>query len=197
MNRNLANMLFVPAIVLPLAACGINSVPTKQETAKAQWANVESAYQRRADLIPNLVKTAERFAKQESDVLVGVTEARAKASSVQLSADDLNDPAKVQAFSNAQGELGGALSRLLVTMESYPQLKSDALFANLMNQLEGAENRINVERQKYNETVRDYNTTIRTFPDMIGAKVIHGVEPMVPFKAEAGAEKAPEVNFGQ
>lgn len=195
MTKNITHLLAVPAIVITLSGCGINSVPTKEEAAKAAWANVEASYQRRADLIPNLVNTAGAYLKQEKDVLVGVTEARAKATSVNLTADDLNDPAKVEQFQAAQGELSSALGRLMVVMEQYPQLKSDTIMADLMTQLEGSENRINRERQLYNEAVQDYNTTIRTFPDAIGAKIIHGAKPMTPFKAEAGAEKAPTVKF--
>jgi LemA protein len=188
------------AVLLPISAamlsgCGVNSVPTAKEAANARWADVESAYQRRADLIPNLVKVAERLAKQEKDILIGVTEARAKATSVTLKADDLSDPKKVAQFQAAQQEVGSSLGRLLVTMEKYPEIKSDAAFVNLQNQLEGSENRINTARVKYNEAVQDYNTTISTFPDIIGAKVIHGAKPMEGFKAEKGAEKAPDVQF--
>ena len=195
MTKNIGHLLAVPAIVITLSGCGINSVPTKEEAAKAAWGNVEAAYQRRADLIPNLVNTAGAYLKQEKDVLVGVTEARAKATSVNLTAEDLTDPEKMAQFQAAQGGLSSALGRLMVVMEQYPQLKSDTIMADLMAQLEGTENRINRERQLYNEAVQDYNTTIRTFPDAIGAKIIHGAKPMTPFKAEAGAEKAPEVNF--
>ena len=197
MAKHIGHLFAVPAIVLTLAGCGINSVPTKEEAAKAQWANVESAYQRRADLVPNLVAVADRYLKQEKSVLVGVTEARAKATSVNLTADDLSDPAKVAEFQAAQGGLSSALGRLMVIQEQYPELKSDKIMGDLNVQLEGTENRINTERVKYNEAVQDYNTTIRTFPDAIGAKIIHGAKPMVPFKAEAGAEKAPTVTFGE
>ncbi|MFC4291822.1 LemA family protein [Sphingorhabdus arenilitoris] len=196
MRPNFATCLFVPIAAVSLAGCGINSVPTAEENAKAKWADVESAYQRRADLIPNLVKVAERFVKQEQDVLIGVTEARAKASSIQVSANDLTDAAKLDQFAGAQQNLGTSLGRLLVTVEKYPELKSDKIFADLNVQLEGTENRINTARVKYNEAVQQYNTTIRTFPDIIGAKVIHGAKPMVPFKSQAGSDKAPEVNFG-
>ncbi len=179
-----------------LSACGINSVPTAQENATARWADVEAAYQRRADLIPNLANTAERFAEQERTVLTEVTEARAKATSVQVNADDLNDPAKMQAFGQAQGQLGQSLGRLLASFEAYPDLKSNQNFLALQNELERTENRINIARRDYNQAVQDYNTTIRTFPDIIGAKVIHGAKPLVPFEADAGSEKAPEV-FGK
>lgn len=178
-----------------LASCGINSVPTKEEAAKAAWANVESAYQRRADLIPNLVSTVRGAAAAEEDTLTGVIEARSRATSIQLSADDLDDPAKFQQFEAAQGELGSALSRLMVTVERYPELQSQQRFGDLMVALEGSENRIETARVRYNEAVQDYNTTIRTFPATIAANVIYGAERMEPFQAEAGSEVAPEVNF--
>lgn len=188
--------LVVPAVALSLSACGINSVPTAEENAKAKWADVESTYQRRADLIPNLVETVKGFATQEQDTLTAVVEARAKATSIQLSADDLNDPAKVQEFAAAQGALSQGLGRLMATVEAYPDLKSNQNFLALQSQLEGTENRINVARRDYNEAVRQYNTTIRTFPDIIGAKIIHGAQPMEPFAATTeGADEAPEVSF--
>jgi LemA protein len=179
-----------------LASCGINSVPTKEEAAKAAWANVESAYQRRADLIPNLVSTVRGAAAAEEDTLTGVIDARSRATSIQLSADDLDDPAKFQQFEAAQGELGSALSRLMVTVERYPELQSQQRFGDLMVALEGSENRIETARVRYNEAVQDYNTTIRTFPDIVGAKVIHGAEPMQTFSAKPGADEAPTVDFG-
>ena len=188
--------LMVPAVALSLSACGINSVPTAEENAKAKWADVESSYQRRADLVPNLVETVKGFATQEQDTLTAVVEARARATSVQVSADDLDDPAKVQEFAAAQGALSQGLGRLLATVEAYPDLKSNQNFLALQSQLEGTENRINVARRDYNEAVRQYNTTIRTFPDIIGAKIIHGAEPMTPFQATTeGADEAPEVSF--
>ncbi len=179
-----------------LSACGINSVPAAQENAKARWADVESAYQRRADLIPNLANTAERYAEQERTVLTEVTEARAKATSVQVNADQLDNPEALQQFGEAQGQLGQSLGRLLASFEAYPDLKSNQNFLALQNELERTENRINIARRDYNQAVQDYNTTIRTFPDIIGAKVIHGAKPLVPFEADAGSEKAPEV-FGK
>ena len=188
--------LMVPAAALALSACGINSVPTAEENAKAKWADVESSYQRRADLIPNLVETVKGFATQEQDTLTAVVEARAKASSIQLNADDLSDPAKVQQFAAAQGQLSQGLGRLMATVEAYPELKSNQNFLALQSQLEGTENRIKVARRDYNEAVRQYNTTIRTFPDIIGAKIIHGAKPMEPFQATTeGADEAPEVKF--
>ena len=180
---------------LSLAACGINSVPTKEEAAKARWADVESAYQRRTDLIPNLVSTVKGAAASEGKILEDVINARSRATAVQISADDLDDPAKFQAFEEAQGEVGATLSRLLAVTENYPQLRSQEGFIALQDQLEGTENRIDNARTKYNEAVQDYNTTIRTFPDSIGANVIHGAKPMQGFKAKPGADVAPEINF--
>ena len=195
MRRKIMGFLAVPVLAVSIAGCGINDVPTAEEAAKAKWADVESAYQRRADLIPNLVKVAERYADQERDVLTEVTEARAKATSIQISGDDLSDPAKVAQFAQAQGQLGSSLGRLLASFEAYPDLKSDQLFLNLQSQLEGSENRINIARRDYNESVRQYNTTIRTFPDAVGAKIFYGSKPKVPFEATAEAQKAPSVTF--
>jgi LemA protein len=184
------------AAALSLSACGINSVPTAEENAKAKWANVQADYQRRADLIPNLVETVKGFAKQEQGTLTAVVEARAKATSVQLNAGDLSDPEKVAAFQAAQGQLSGSLGRLLATVEAYPDLKSNANFLALQSQLEGTENRINISTKDYNEAVQAYNTTIRTFPDAIGAKIFYGAKPMETFKATApNADRAPTVKF--
>jgi LemA protein len=187
--------LLAPLAALSLAGCGLNSVPTAEEQVNAAWGNVQSEYQRRADLIPNLVRTVERYADQERDVLTDVTNARARATSIQLSADDLEDPAKVQAFNQAQSQLGTSLGRLLATFEAYPDLKSNQNFLTLQAQLEGTENSILVSRRDYNEAVRQYNTTIRTFPDAIGAKIFYGAKPKVPFEAAAGAQEAPKVDF--
>jgi len=187
--------LAVIAAALSLSACGINSVPAAEEAAKAKWADVQAAYQRRADLIPNLVNTVKAAAASEQEILTQVTEARAKATSIQVSAADLNDPAKVQEFADAQAQLGAGLGRLLASFEAYPQIQSNANFRDLQSQIEGTENRINITRRDYNESVRKYNTTIRTFPDTIGANLIHGAEPMVPFQAAAGSDVAPTVDF--
>ena len=191
---------FRPAIValaaLSLASCGINSVPAAEETAKAKWADVEAAFQERANLIPNLQEIVLSSAEQERETLEGVIQARASATQVQLTADDLDDPAKMQAFQQAQGELSGALSRLMVTVEQYPQLQSQQNFGRFMNQLEGSENRIRVAIRDYNEAVRAYNTEIRTFPSIIGAKIIHGAEPLTPYEAATeGAEVAPTLDM--
>jgi len=180
---------------LSLASCGINTVPTAEEQVNAAWGNLQADYQRRADLIPNLVATVKGYAQQEKSVLVQVTEARAKASSIQLNAGDLSDPAKVQAFQNAQAQLGGSIGRLLASFEAYPDLKSNQNFLALQDQLEGTENRIEVSRRDYNEAVRQYNTLIRTFPTAIGAKVFYGAKPKVPFQASTAAQEAPSVNF--
>ena len=187
--------LLAPLAALSLAGCGLNSVPTAEENVNAKWGDLQADYQRRADLIPNLVRTVERYAQQERTVLTEVTNARANATRVQLNADDLSDPAKVQAFNQAQSQLGNSLGRLLATFEAYPDLKSNQNFLALQDQLEGTENRINTSRQDYNEAVRAYNTTIRTFPDAIGAKIFYGAKPKVPFQAAAGSDKAPSVDF--
>lgn len=187
--------LLAPLAAVSLAGCGINSVPTADEQVNAAWGNLQADYQRRADLIPNLVNTVKGYATQEKTVLTQVTEARAKASSIQLNAGDLSDPAKVQAFQSAQNQLGGSVGRLLATFEAYPDLKSNQNFLALQDQLEGTENRIDASRRDYNEAVRQYNTLIRTFPTAIGAKVFYGSKPKVPFEAAAAAQQAPTVNF--
>lgn len=180
-----------------LAGCGINSVPTAEEAAKAKWADVQAAFQERANLVPNLAAVAKGAADQEKGILVGVVEARAKATSVQISADDLTDPAKMKAFQDAQNQLSGTLGgfgRLLANTEAYPELKSITNYQMLQSQLEGQENRIRVAIRDYNAAVQSYNTTIRTFPDAIGAKLIHGAKPMVPYQAVTpGAEAAPSL----
>ena len=185
--------LLAPLAAVSLAGCGINSVPTAEENAKAKWANVQADYQRRADLIPNLVATVKGFAKQEKDVLTQGTEARASATRVTLSPGDLTDPAKVQAFQNAQNNLTLATRQL---QEAYPELRSNANFMALQSQLEGTENRVNISVKDYNEAVQAYNTLIRTFPDAVGAKIFHGAKPMTPYSATApNADRAPTVNF--
>lgn len=186
-------------VALSLSGCGINSVPTAEETAKNAWANVQAAYQRRADLIPNLQATVKGAAKQERDVQIGVTQARAAASTaagIQLKPEDLKDPAKVKQFQDAQGAVTAALVNIRNTTEAYPDLKSIDVFRDFTNQLEGTENRINVSIRDYNEAVRQYNTTIRTFPDAIGAKIFYGAKPMTPYTAVTpGADRAPKVEF--
>jgi len=181
---------------LALAACGINSVPTLEEEAKGRWADVQSAYQRRADLVPNLVSTVRAAAQSETQILTNVTEARARATSINITTEDLSNPAEFQRFQDAQNELTQALGQLRTVVENYPQLQSQGRFADLMDQLEGTENRIDVARTRYNEAVQAYNTEIRTFPSIIGAKVVHGAQPMQPFTAEPGSQTAPTVDFG-
>jgi len=190
--------LTAPLAALSLSACGLNAVPTSEENVNAKWADLQSDYQRRADLIGNLVNTVKAAAKQESTVLIGVSEARAKATSVQLSPQDLSDPNKVREFDAAQQQVSAAVRPLLGPMiqERYPELKSLQNFTDLQTQLEGTENRIAFARRDYNEAVRQYNTTIRTFPDAIGAKIFYGAKPKVPFEASAGAQAAPKVDFG-
>jgi len=187
--------LLAPLAALSLAGCGLNSVPTAEEQVNAAWGNLQADYQRRADLIPNVVRTAQQTANVEKGILVGVTEARARATSVQLNAADLDDPQKVAAFAAAQSQIGTSLGRLIATVEAYPQPKSPEAFRDLIVELEGTENRINVSRRDYNEAVRSYNTRIRTFPDAIGAKIFYGAKPKVPFEAAAAAQQAPTVNF--
>jgi len=190
--------LLAPLAALSLAGCGLNSVPTAEEQVNAKWANVQSEYQRRNDLIGNLVETVKGYAKQEKDVLVGVTEARSRATGTQLSAADLDDPAKVRAYNDAQSQLSSSLNVLRgpTIFEAYPELKSNENFLTLQSQIEGTENSILVARNDYNEAVRGYNTRIRTFPDAIGAKIFYGAKPKVPFEAATGSDKAPKVDFG-
>ena len=196
MNRRLAAFVLAPVAAASLSGCGVNSIPTAEENAKARWADVQNEYQRRADLVPNLVATVKGYAKQESSVLVGVTEARAKATSIQVSADDLKDPSKLQQYGQAQGQLSQALGRLLSVTENYPDLKSNTNFLALQSQLEGTENRITIARRDYNQSVQQYNTLIRTFPNSIGAKVFYGAKPMQTFEATApNAQSAPTVSF--
>jgi LemA protein len=194
--RRAAPLTALAGAGLLLSGCGINTIPAKEEVVKAKWADVENQYQRRADLIPNLVATVKGFAAQEKDVLESVTKARASASQVTVDPTKLSDPAQIAAFEQAQGALTQSLGRLLVTVEKYPELKSNENFLQLQSQLEGTENRIAVARRDYNLAVQDYNTEIRTFPSLITAKVIYGAEPIAPFKATAtNADKAPEVAF--
>ncbi|MBO9622166.1 MAG: LemA family protein [Sphingomonas sp.] len=186
-----AAIALVSAVLL--SACGLNSIPTAEENAKARWADVQTNYQRRADLIPNLVATVKGAASSESQILRDVTEARARATQLQVSGDDLKDPAKMSAFNEAQNRVSLTLQRL---QEAYPQLQSQENFRTLMSQIEGTENRIAIAVRDYNAAVQAYNTRIRTFPDAIGAKVFYGAQPITPFQAQAGAERAPTVDFG-
>ncbi len=198
MTNRLALALLAPVAAVSLAGCGINSVPTAEENAKAKWADVQANFQRRANLIPNLVQTVQAAAASEQDILTEVTNARAGASQVTLTPEQLADPAAMARYQQAQGQVTVALGRLVALQEQYPTLRSQEGFLNLQTQLEGTENRIAISIRDYNEAVRAYNTTIRTFPDAIGARIIHGAQPMTPYQAVTpGAEVAPDVNFKQ
>ncbi|MGA3063188.1 MAG: LemA family protein [Methylocystis sp.] len=181
---------------LSVASCGYNTIPTLDENAKAKWAEVQAQYQRRADLIPNLVATVQGYAKQEKEVLTQVAEARAKATQIKVDASSLTDPDKVKQFQDAQAQLSGALGRLLAVSEAYPELKSNANFLALQSQLEGTENRINVARRDYIEAARDFNLALRTFPTVLWAKTFFSSEkPLAEFTASDAAQGAPQVKF--
>jgi LemA protein len=181
---------------LSLTNCGYNTIQSSDEQIKANWSEVVNQYQRRADLVPNLVNSVKGFAQQEKDVLLGVTNARAKVGSIQATPEVLNDPAAFQKFQQDQGELSNALSRLLVVTENYPQLKSDALFRDLLSQLEGTENRITVARNRYIKAVQDYNTTIRTFPTNLTAMAFgYKEKPNFTVDNEKEISTAPKVDF--
>lgn len=177
-----------------LSGCGYNSMVQLEEKVNGAWAQVENQYQRRADLIPNLVNTVKGYADFEKSVLTDVTDARSRVGSVQIKAEDLNDPEKFAKFQQAQDQLSSALSRLLVVSENYPNLKANENFLSLQSQLEGTENRISVERKKFNDAVQEFNTTIKGFPTLIFAKLF-GFKEKPYFKSTAGSEKAPDVNF--
>lgn len=185
-------------VVLGFVGCGAvnsyNSLVRVDEQVNTSWSNLQAQYQRRADLIPNLVETVKGAADFEQETLQSVTEARAKATSIQISADDLDDPQKVQQFQQAQSALGKSLGRLLAVSEKYPQLQATQSFSDLQAQLEGTENRITVARRDYNEAVRQYNTKVRSFPTVIFASMM-GFDQRTPFEAETGAEEAPDVRF--
>jgi len=195
--RKLWMSLLALLTVTLLSGCGYNTLQTGDEQVKAAWAEVLNQYQRRADLIPNLVNTVKGFAEQEKEVLTRVTEARAKVGAIQATPELINDPQAFQRFQAAQGELGGALSRLLVVTENYPQLKSDQNFRDLQAQLEGTENRIAVARNRYIKAVQDYNVTVRSFPSNLTAMVFgHKVKPGFTVENEAEISRAPKVDFG-
>lgn len=190
--------LVVLAVVLGLAGCGAtssyNSLVQSDERVKTAWSNLQAQYQRRADLVPNLVETVKGAADFEKETLQSVTEARAKATSVQVSAEDLNDPQKLQQFQKAQSALGQSLGRLLAVSENYPKLRATQAFSDLQAQLEGTENRITVARRDYNQAVQQYNTQVRTFPTVLFAGLM-GFQPRTAFEAETGADQAPDVSF--
>ena len=179
-----------------VSACGYNTIPTAEEQAKAKWADVQNNYQRRADLIPNLVATVQGYAKQEKDVLTAVVEARAKATQVRIDASQLTDPDKLKQFQDAQSQLSGALGRLLAVSENYPDLKSNQNFLALQSQLEGTENRIAVARRDYIESVRIYNTELKTFPGLLwAATFFRSNKPMAEFTANESVQTPPQVKF--
>ena len=184
-------------LAVSLAGCGINNIPTYDEQVKAAWSQVQNQYQRRADLVPNLVNTVQGFADQEREVLVEVTEARSKVGSIQMDESILNDPEKFQQFEQAQSQLGSALQRLMVVVERYPDLKSNQNFLTLQSQLEGTENRISVARRDYIQAVQQYNTEIRTFPGRLWHSVLYSeLEQRENFEATTeNADQAPSVNF--
>ena len=191
--RALALVLILP---LALGACGINAIPTKEEQVKAAWGDVHSQYQRRADLIPNLVATVQGYAQQERAVLVEVTQARASATQVKVDASTISDPASFAKYQAAQSQLSGVLGRLMMISERYPDLKSNQNFLALQSQLEGTENRITVARRDYNEAVRVYNTEIRTVPGVIWASTVYrSAKPLQAFAATESAQSAPKVSF--
>jgi len=182
-------------MLVGLSGCGYNTMQANEEAVKAAWGDVESTYQRRTDLIPNLVEVVKAYAKHEKETLMAVTEARAKVGAVQMSRDMVNDPKSFAQFQEAQAGMSSALSRLLVVVERYPDLKANQNFQDLQHQLEGTENRINVARARYNKAVETFNTSIRVFPNSLTNSLLLHLKLKEPFKAEAGAEKAPQVKF--
>lgn len=191
----LLGLLCALLVVTSLTGCGYNQMQTNEEAVKAAWGNVESALQRRMDLIPNLVETVKGYASHEKDTLTAVVDARAKATQVKITPDTLTDPQAMAAFQQAQGQMQSSLSRLLAVVENYPQLKADQNFRDLQNQLEGTENRINVARQRYNQAVEAFNASIRTFPNSVTNSMLLHLKPKEYFKADAAAQQAPKVKF--
>ena len=195
--RRLRTLLLLMFLAPALSACGYNTIPTLEEQARAAWSEVLNQYQRRADLIPNLVETVKGYAQQEKDVLTAVVEARAKATQVQIPPEALSDPEKFKAFQDGQAALGGALARLLAVAEAYPDLKSNQNYLALQAQLEGTENRIAVARRDYIEAVRAYNTSLKTFPSVLWAKFwFTGNAPLPLFTIDEGKQEVPKVEFG-
>lgn len=194
MTRSRLMMAIFAPILVVLSACGINSVPAAQEEAKAKWADVQAAYQRRMDTLPSLAQTVGEAGRHETNLQVGVAQARSGAQSAQVRPDQLTDPAAMQRFAAAQGQVGMLITRAL--QEVPPENRANENYRTLMDQIESANNRITIAQRDYNESVRRYNTLIRTFPSSIGASVIHGAQPMVPFESQQGADRAPGLNFG-
>jgi LemA protein len=193
--RRYSRFLLVGILLSILTGCGYNTMQANEEAVNAAWGDVEASYQRRADLIPNLVEVVKGYAKHEADTLTAVTEARAKVGSIQVTKDLANDPQAFAKFQQAQGELTGALSRLMVVVEKYPDLKANQNFLDLQNQLEGTENRINVARVRYNKAVQEFNTSIRIFPNSLTNSMILHLKRKEPFQAEEGAKAAPKIKF--
>ncbi|HEY2344470.1 MAG TPA: LemA family protein [Xanthomonadaceae bacterium] len=195
---NIAVRIAILALVLLLSACGYNRIQSLDEQTKASWSEVINQYQRRADLVPNLVATVKGYAQQEKDILIQVTEARSRVGSLQVTPELANDPVKLKQFQDAQGQLGSALSRLMVVTENYPNLKSDQSFRDLQAQLEGTENRITVARNRYIQSVQDYNTYLRSFPQNLTAKMFgYQVKPNFTVANEAQISAPPTVDFSQ
>jgi len=193
-----ASMLFAAALVLSLSGCGYNTLQSTDEQIKSAWSEVLNQYQRRADLVPNLVATVQGFANQEKEILIRVTEARARVGAIQATPELVENPEAFAKFQAAQGELSGALSRLLVVAENYPQLKSDANFRDLQAQLEGTENRIAVARNRYIKAVQEYNVTVRSFPSNLTAMAFgYKTKPNFTVENEREIAKPPKVDFGQ
>jgi LemA protein len=182
-------------VMLSFSGCGYNTMQTNEEAVKAAWGDVEATYQRRNDLIPNLVEVVKGYASHEKETLTAVTEARAKVGTIKMSKDLLDDPQALARFQSAQGEMSSALSKLMVVVEKYPDLKANQNFQDLQHQLEGTENRINVARTRYNKAVEVFNSSIRIFPNSLTNSLLLHLKLKEPFKAEAGAEKAPKVKF--
>ncbi len=193
--RHVVLFLALALIVSALTGCGYNTIQKNDEAVIAAWGDVEAAYQRRADLIPNLVETVKAYAAHEKDTLMAVTEARAKVGQLNLGSDTLNNPEAMANFQAAQGSMSSALSKLMVVVEKYPDLKANQNFRDLQHQLEGTENRINVARVRYNKTVQVFNTSIRTFPNNLTNNFLLNLPRREPFKAEEGAQHAPKVKF--
>jgi LemA protein len=193
-HRRLPHVVLLAMLSLVLAGCGINRIPTLEEQAKGRWSDVQNQYQRRADLIPNLVETVKGYARQEQETLTRVIEARAKATSIKVDASTITDPQKFKEFQDAQNQLSGVLGRLIAITENYPDLKSNQNFLALQSQLEGTENRIAVSRRDYVNAVQAYNTEVRTFPGMLWA-MVWGARPMETFTAAPESQKAPQVKF--
>lgn len=193
--KRLLLVLLAAFALSSLCGCGYNTMQAREESVFAAWGDVEAAYQRRADLIPNLVEVVKGYAKHEAETLKAVTEARARVGSVQVTKELLNNPQAFDKFQQAQGQLSGALSRLMVVVEKYPDLKANQNFLDLQNQLEGTENRINVARVRYNKAVQDFNTSIRTFPNSMTNSLLLHLTRKEPFKAEEGAKVAPKIKF--